>query len=120
MVAAGATSDVSSTTSVFAFLTRGFFGAASAPSTFGFATRLGLTGSSGSSRPLPSFVRSSLASFESSGVMARTPLCPISSAASIRSLLVTPSSFARSMTFIFAAGTVASPPRDHRVDQVHP
>src|SRR5439155_15192335 len=46
----------------------------------------------------------------STGVMARTPLCPISSAASIKSLLVTPSSFARSITLIFAAATAPSPP----------
>jgi hypothetical protein len=80
---------------------------------FGRATRLGL-GSSGSSRPLPSFRRSAFASAVSRGVMARTPLCPISSAATMRSLLVTPSSFASSITFTFAAATVPLPPRPGR------
>src|SRR5215470_1466267 len=45
--------------------------------------------------------------------MARTPLCPISSAATIRSLLVTPSSFASSITLILAAATSPSPPVSH-------
>src|SRR3989441_8864344 len=67
--------------------------------------------SSGSSRPLPSLSLSAFASVVSRGVMARTPFLPISSAASIRSLLVTPSSFANSMTFIFAAAPAPSPPR---------
>jgi hypothetical protein len=65
---------------------------------FGLAARFGLA-STGSSRPRPSLTRSSLAVAVSSGVMARFPLCPIPSSATSRSLLVTPSSFARSMTF---------------------
>src|SRR5207244_5835379 len=128
IVAAGLTAAATSSAASagLAFFARGFFATLSAPSTtapssfgaFGFATRVGLTGSSGSSRPLPSLVRSSLASFASSGVMARTPLWPISSAASIKSLLVTPSSFASSMTFTFVAATVPSPPRNHGFDQL--
>jgi hypothetical protein len=78
--------------------------------TFGREGLLGL-GSSGSSRPLPSLTRRALASPLSSGVMARTPLCPISSAATIRSLLVTPSSLARSMTFTLPAATAPSLPQ---------
>src|SRR5512132_3614650 len=121
MVAAGFTSTgVSSSSVVFALRARAAFFAPSAPSTAPSAdtaaflgTRFGF-GSSGSSRPFPSFTRSAFASVVSRGVMARTPLCPISSAATIRSLLVTPSSFASSMTFIFAAATAASPPRDPR------
>src|SRR5207245_11801552 len=74
-----------------------------------FGTRLGF-GASGRSRPLPSLTRNALARALSRGLMARTPLCPISSAATIRSLLVTPSSLARSITFIFAAATFPSPP----------
>src|SRR5437773_2082790 len=128
IVAAGLTAAATSSAASagLAFFARGFFATISAPSTtapssfgaFGFATRLGLTGSSGSSRPLPSLVRSSLASFASRGVMARTPLWPISSAASIKSLLVTPSSFASSMTFTLVAATVPSPPRNHGFDQL--
>src|SRR5207248_6086983 len=81
IIAAGVTSiPVSSSSPAgWAFFARtGFLaiGRPSGPSSagaFGFATRLGLT-SSGSSRPLPSLVRRSLASFASRGVMARTPL----------------------------------------------
>src|SRR5207249_3999045 len=72
-------------------------------------TRLGLA-SSGRSRPRPSFTRSSLAVVVCSGLMARMPFWPMDSRATIRSLLVTPSSFARSMTFTRAA-TAPLPPQ---------
>ena len=52
--------------------------------------------------------------------MARTPLCPISSAATIRSLLVTPSSFASSITLIFVAATSPSPPTSQCRDRPPP
>src|SRR5499426_1856394 len=118
IVAAGLTSDGASS-SVFAFLERekGFLATASpaapsaASSVFGLGARLGL-GASGRSRPLPSFTRSALASALSRGLMARMPLWPISSAATMRSLLVTPSSLASSITFTLAAATVPSPPYD--------
>src|SRR5215510_1112666 len=118
IVAAGLKSDGASS-SVFAFLERekGFLATASpaapsaASSVFGLGARLGL-GASGRSRPLPSFTRSALASALSRGLMARMPLWPISSAATMRSLLVTPSSLASSITFTLAAATVPSPPYD--------
>ena len=106
IVAAGLTS-ASASSSVLGFLTRD--AGLAAPSSFGFGTRLGF-GASGRSRPLPSLTRNALARALSRGLMARTPLCPISSAATIRSLLVTPSSLASSITFIFAAATFPSPP----------
>ena len=116
IVAAGRTSTGAASSSPVAFF-RGcatFFSSPSASPSAGAAVfaragRLGL-GSSGRSRPLPSLTRSALASVVSRGVMARTPLVPISSAASMRSLLVTPSSLASSMTFIFVAATAPSPP----------
>src|SRR6267142_1269383 len=120
IVAAGLTSACTSS-SVFVFFDRdaGFLATASPPaaaaspgsSTFGFGTRLGF-GASGRSRPLPSFTRSAFASVLSRGLMARMPLWPISSAATIRSLLVTPSSLASSITFTLAAATVPSPSYD--------
>src|SRR5438128_8612159 len=123
IVAAGLTS-VGRSSSVFVFLDReaGFFASASptvaasaaSSATLGFGTRLGF-GASGRSRPFPSFTRSAFASVLSRGLMARMPLWPISSAATIKSLLVTPSSLASSITFILAAATVPSPPyRSHR------
>ena len=69
IVAAGRTSTPSSTPSSTFFLARaGFFGSGrpSGPSSggaFGLGARLGLASSSGSSRPFPSFTRSSLARF---------------------------------------------------------
>src|SRR5207249_4933613 len=106
IVAAGLTS-ASASSSVLGFLPRD--AGLATPSSFGFGTRLGF-GASGRSRPLPSLTRNALARALSRGLMARTPLCPISSAATIRSLLVTPSSLASSITFIFAAATSPSPP----------
>src|SRR5262249_22307508 len=61
--------------------------------------------------------RSSLAVAASTGVIARAPLWPIPSRATIKSLLVTPSSFARSMTFTRAATALLPPPpgvQNHR------
>src|SRR5439155_1443260 len=116
--AAGLTS-AGSSSSVFVFLDleAGFFASASptvaasaaSSATLGFGTRLGF-GASGRSRPFPIFTRSAFASVLSRGLMARMPLWPISSAATIKSLLVTPSSLASSITFILAAATVPSPP----------
>src|SRR5215470_13886847 len=119
IVAAGLTSaGASSSTFVFFDREDGFLATASpdaAPSpvssVLGFGTRLGF-GASGRSRPLPSFTRSAFASVLSRGLMARMPLWPISSAATMRSLLVTPSSLASSITLILAAATVPSPPYD--------
>src|SRR5438132_2809712 len=118
IVAAGLTS-AGSSSSVFVFLDleAGFFASASptvaasaaSSATLGFGTRLGF-GASGRSRPFPSFTRSAFASVLSRGLMARMPLWPISSAATIKSLLVTPSSLASSITLILAAATVPSPP----------
>src|SRR5438093_947032 len=115
IVAAGLTS-AGASSSVFAFLDRdaGFWATtspAAVSSALGLGTRLGL-GASGRSRPLPSFTRSAFASALSRGLMARIPLWPISSAATMRSLLVTPSSFASSITLILAAATVPPPPYD--------
>src|SRR5439155_864401 len=120
LVAAGLAA-AGTSSSAFAFFDRdaGFLtmpspaAAAASPvsSTLGFGTRLGL-GASGRSRPLPSFTRSAFASVLSRGLIARIPLWPISSAATMRSLLVTPSSLASSITFILAAATVPSPPYD--------
>src|SRR6266508_3474324 len=90
-----------------------FFAAAgsvpSPPARLGLGARLGLT-SSGKSRPRPNFTRSSLAAGACSGLIARMPFWPIASRATIKSLLVTPSSFARSMTLTRAA-TACLPPR---------
>src|SRR5262244_338398 len=88
IVAAGLTSaGVSSSTFVFFDREYGFLATASAAaaaspvsSVLGFGTRLGF-GASGRSRPLPSFTRRAFASVLSRGLMARTPLWPISSAA---------------------------------------
>src|SRR6266849_4767779 len=87
-----------------------FFAAswASPGSALALGTRLGLA-SSGRSRPRPSLTRSSLAAAACSGLIARIPFWPIASRATIRSLLVTPSSFARSMTLTLAA-TAGLPP----------
>src|ERR1700730_5199715 len=91
----------------------GCLGAAPAPASsaggFAFGARLGLA-SSGRSRPRPSLTRSSLAVAAWSGLIARIPFWPIASRATIKSLLVTPSSFARSMTLTRAA-TACLPPR---------
>ena len=87
-----------------------FFGAtagASPSAAFGLGARLGLA-SAGRSRPRPSLTRSSLAVAVRRGLMARMPLWPMPSSATIRSLLVTPSSFARSMTFTRAATRATS------------
>src|SRR5215470_10387693 len=119
IVAAGLTSaGASSSTFVFFDREAGFLATASpdaaastVSSVLGFGTRLGF-GASGRSRPLPSFTRSAFASVLSRGLMARMPLWPISSAATMRSLLVTPSSLASSITLILAAATVPSPPYD--------
>ena len=89
---------------------------ASAGTSFGLAGRLGLL-SMGRSRPRPSLTRSSLAVSVGTGVIARTPLCPMPSRATIKSLLVTPNSFARSMTFTRAAKAPLPPPpgfQNHR------
>src|SRR5262249_34332706 len=126
IVAAGLISAGPSSSVLALFARAGFFAtvsstatAASPPSlgSFAFATRLGF-GASGRSRPLPSFTRSEFARALSRGLMARMPLCPISSAATIRSLLVTPSSLASSMTFILAGGTVPSPPSHSRCHHI--
>src|SRR5262249_60104943 len=78
---------------------------------FGLATRLGL-GSLGKSRPRPSLTLSSLATAADRGLIARMPFCPMPSSATTRSLLVTPSSFARSITFIRPATATLPPPPD--------
>ncbi len=85
--------------------------AAPASPTGGLAlgARLGLA-SSGKSRPRPSFTRRSLAIAACNGLMARIPFWPMASRATIKSLLVTPNSFARSMTLTRAA-TARLPPR---------
>src|SRR5262249_1968136 len=126
IVAAGLMSAGPSSSVLARFARAGFFAtvsstatAASPPSlgSFALATRLGF-GASGRSRPFPSFTRSAFARALSRGLMARMPLCPISSAATIRSLLVTPSSLASSMTFILAGGTVPSPPSHSRCHHI--
>src|SRR6266851_8874330 len=119
IVAAGLSSTwAASSSPIGTFLRERATGSAATPPSAGAALartgRLGL-GSSGSSRPLPSLTLRLLASVVSSGVIARTPFCPISSAARMRSLLVTPNSFASSMTLIFAAATIPSPPRRRQV-----
>src|SRR5882724_11178250 len=74
-----------------------------------FGARLGLL-STGRSRPRPSLTRSSVAVSAGSGLMARMPLWPMLSSATTRSLLVTPNSFARSITFIRPATMLLPPP----------
>src|SRR5262245_53202334 len=79
------------------------------PASRAFTARFGLT-SGGNSRPRPSLTRSSFAVTAVNGLIARMPLWPIPSRATTRSLLVTPSSFARSMTFTRPATLLLPPP----------
>src|SRR5215831_18318818 len=80
------------------------------PASRALTARFGLT-SAGNSRPRPSLTRSSFAATAVNGLIARMPLWPIPSRATTRSLLVTPSSFAKSMTFTRPATVLLPPPR---------